>query len=104
MNAWFDRFTRLCAHVIGHPITITLFIACQLVWIAIGTFYGFTEPWHLWMMTPLTVLTAFALMPLQYSQNKDTAEIKAMVKEIAEDLPDVDAERGRKRAAQERDV
>ena len=76
-------------------------VATQLFWLVTGFFTDFSEPWHDWNVTPLTVFTALALMPLQFSQNSDTAEIKAMLKEIVEDLPDVDEHRARERAKEE---
>jgi low affinity Fe/Cu permease len=97
----FDRFARHCAWLIGHPITLTVMIGAQVVWLASGLFTGFGEAWHDWNVTPLTVFTALALMPLQYSQNKDTAEIKAMLRSLVEDLSEVDEKHAVERAVEE---
>ena len=80
---------------------LTAVIATQLAWLASGFATGFSEAWHDWNVTPLTVFTALALMPLQFSQNRDTAEIKAMLRQICEDVGEVDEVKAAERAAEE---
>lgn len=101
MKAVFDRFARRCAWLIGHPLMLTVVMATQLAWLTSGFVTGFSEAWHDWNVTPLTVFTALALMPLQFSQNRDTAEIKAMLREITEDIPEVNELRAAARVADE---
>lgn len=98
----FEAFSKTCARVVGSPIFLLAWTIISIAWAVVGAFIGFSETWQFVLLNPLTILTFLALSPLQHTQMVDTAEIKALLKEIAEDLPDVDDRRARDRAAEER--
>lgn len=97
----FDRFAKWCAWLIGHPVTMLANVAAILLWIVWGAFVWFDERWHDWGVTPITVFTYLILFPIAYKQNQTEATVVAHVKEIAEDVPDVDEHRARERAREE---
>lgn len=98
MKSWFDRFARASAKATGSAWAFLLaFVGC-LAWMVSGPFFDWSDTWQLYANTATTVITFLMVFIIQNSQNRDTAEIKAMLREICEDLPEVDEKRARRRA------
>lgn len=76
-------------------------VAAIAAWGIWGVVVGFNEQWHDWGVTPITVATYLILFPIAYKQNQTEGIVVAHVKELAEDLPDVDEMRAQERAAEE---
>ena len=62
---------------------------------------GWSELWHLTINSPTTVITCGLSLLILNAQGKDTAEIKAMLREMAEDIDEVDEVRAAERVAEE---
>jgi low affinity Fe/Cu permease len=97
-SSGFERFSRICSHVIGHPVFLLTWTAISILWAVVGFFVGFSESYQFLLLNPLTILTFLMLSPLQYSQSRDTHEIKAMLREMVEDISEVDEVKARERA------
>lgn len=98
MSGWFDRFARAAAHATGSAWTFTIATILCMLWAASGPFFGWSDTWQLIINTSTTVLTFLMVFIIQNTQNRDTAEMKALLHEIAEDLPQVDEQRAMFRA------
>jgi len=101
MTTWFDTFARACAKAAGSAWAFLLSVVGCIVWAGSGPFFGWSDTWQLYANTATTVITFLMVFIIQNTQNRDTAEIRAMLKEIVEDLPEVDEQRARVRAARE---
>lgn len=97
----FDRFAKFCARAAGHPLAFAGAVAACVLWAVSGPLFGWSDTWQLVINTATTVLTFLMVFVIQNSQNRDTSEIKAMLREIVEDLPEVDEARARQRATEE---
>jgi low affinity Fe/Cu permease len=97
----FKQFTRRVAYHTGQPWTFLVVVAAMLVWAATGPFVGFSQTWQLIANTVTTLVTCAMVFVLQSSSNLDTAEIKAMLREMAEDIDEVDEQRAAERVAEE---
>ena len=101
MSAWFDQFAKWAAWATGHAWAfIGATLACVL-WAASGPLFGWSDTWQLVINTATTVLTFLMVFVIQNTQNRDTAEIKAMLRQMVEDLSEVDEQRARERAKEE---
>lgn len=78
-------------------------VAAIVIWSVWGVFVQFDEHWHDWGVTPITVATYLILFPIAYKQNQTEATIVAHVKEIAEDLSEVDEAKAEQRAKADQD-
>jgi low affinity Fe/Cu permease len=97
----FDRFARRVARAAGSPWTFAAVVALIATWAIAGPFLGFSTEWQLVANTFTTIVTFLMVFIIQNTQLSDTAEIKAMLREIVEDLPDVDAARAARRAQED---
>jgi low affinity Fe/Cu permease len=82
----------------GSPYAFTLAVAVIVVWGVTGPVFGYSDTWQLIINTGTTIVTFLMVFLIQNSQNRDTALIKALLQEIAEDLPQVDDRRAARRA------
>lgn len=101
MKAVFDRFARHASWAVGTPHAFVLCISLILVWAVSGPFMEFSQTWQLIANTTTTLATTLLVLIVQNTQTRDTAQIIAMLKEISEDLPDVDDQRARDRVVEE---
>lgn len=84
------KLGQLIARATGHPLGLVAAIALSLLgWWALGVERT---------VLLVSLLTWWQLFPLQASQLRSEAEIKALLWEIAEDVPDVDEQRAAARA------
>ena len=93
MGQVFDRFARRASTIAGSPWVFLLAVTIVVAWAVSGPFVRFSEVWQLAINTGTTIVTFLVVFLIQHTQNADTAEIKALLKEIAEDLPEVHHER-----------
>lgn len=98
MTGAFDRFARWSAKVSGSVWAFMASVILIIGWLIWGPFVGWSDTWQLWMNTITTVLTFLMVFVIQNTQNRDTADIRAHLHEIAEDLPEVDAVSAARRA------
>lgn len=97
----FVHFANAVAKAVGHPIAFITACFLVITWAILGPVFGFSTTWQLVVNTMTTIVTFLVVFLLQSTQNRDTAEIKAMLKELVEDLPEVDARKARMRAEAE---
>jgi low affinity Fe/Cu permease len=101
VKAWFEAFARRAALLAGSPPAFILALAVVLAWFVAGFFVGFTDTTQLVINTGTTIVTFLMVFLVQASQNRDTAELKAMLRELVEDLPEVDERKAAARAREE---
>lgn len=92
----FTRFATWAAIVIGHPIHFMGACITVGIWAGTGPLFGFSDTWQLFINTGTTVLTWLMVALLQHTQNRDTAEVLALLRQLVKDLPDVDEEAARR--------
>lgn len=82
----------------GTPLAFALAVGVVLAWAATGPMFHYSEVWQLIINTGTTIATFWLGFLILNTQNRDTALIKALLREIAEDLPQVDDRRAARRA------
>jgi low affinity Fe/Cu permease len=85
----------------GSPVAFSVAVLSVLVWAVSGPFFGWSDTWQLIANTATTLVTFLMVFVIQHTQNYDTAELKALLHEIAEDLPEVNHEAAARRVAEE---
>jgi low affinity Fe/Cu permease len=93
----FHRFARATALAAGSSWAFVLSVVVIVIWGATGPFLHWSDTWQLIANTATTIITFWMVFVVQHTQNVDTAELKALLREIAEDLPEVDDARARAR-------
>ena len=97
----FDRIARRVTRWAGSPVAVVAAFTVVLGWFAVGLWRGFDDSHHLMISTITTIATFCMVFIIQAGQNRSEAEIKSMLREITEDLPDVDEKRAEERVAEE---
>lgn len=97
MSGAFDRFARACAKATGSSWAFVAAVVLIVLWAATGPLFGWSDTWQLICNTATTIITFLMVFVIQHSQNRDTEDIRAHLHEIAEDLPEVDEKRARRR-------
>jgi low affinity Fe/Cu permease len=97
VNRVFHRFARATALAAGSSWAFVLSVVVIVIWGATGPFLHWSDTWQLIANTATTIITFWMVFVVQHTQNVDTAELKALLREIAEDLPEVDDARARAR-------
>lgn len=102
MYDYFDRFARKAAKTIGSPLVFTGAVVLIGLWAAMGPILGFSDTWQLLANTTTTLATTLIVLLIQHTQNEDTAAMKALLRELADDIPGVSRERAERRAREEK--
>jgi low affinity Fe/Cu permease len=97
----YDRFARTAARWLGSVWASSAAMLSVIVWLALGPFYDWSDTWQLIANTGTTVITYLMVFIIQNTQNRDTAELKAMQRQEIEDLPEVDEKRALERVEEE---
>lgn len=97
----FRHAARAVVRATGSAWAFALALAIVAAWAVSGPFFHFAQGWQLVINTGTTIVTFLMVFLIQNAQNLDTAEIKALLRQIAEDLPDVDDRRAKERVAEE---
>lgn len=81
----------------GSPHALAAAVLLVLMWLGIGVFYNYSDSWQLFINTVTTILTFLAAFSIQYSQNRDTLEIKLKInalmrrhKELSDQLDEIE--------------
>lgn len=86
MREAFDRFALWSADAIGTAESFAVQNGVFLLWAAVGCVVGFSEVYILAFTLLLSMLTQDTATLIQNAQNRDTAEIKASLKEAVAEL------------------
>jgi len=78
----FDLFSEWIADNLGKPAAFALALFSVIIWALWGPFAHFSETWQLIINTLTTISTFLMVFLLQNTQNRDTGEIKALLREI----------------------
>jgi low affinity Fe/Cu permease len=97
----FEHFAKTSARWLGSSWAFGIAALLVIVWAVSGPFFDWSDTWQLIANTATTIVTFLMVFVIQNSQNRDTAEIKALLREIAEDLPEVDEMRAAVRAKED---
>lgn len=97
----FARFARYISFYAGSPAASCSALALAVLWIIAGPIVGWSAEWHLWASSVTTVITFLMVFNIQSTQSRDTAELKAMLREICEDVTEVDEVKAHDRAEEE---
>lgn len=65
------------ASVMGSPLSFSMAGVVVLGWAITGPLYNYSDAWMLWINTLTTILTFLLGFSIQFTQNRDTKEIKA---------------------------
>ncbi len=80
----FDLFSEWIADSLGKPLAFVIALSMVVIWAAWGPFAGFSATWQLIINTGTTIATFLMVFLLQNTQNRDTQEIKALMREVRE--------------------
>jgi low affinity Fe/Cu permease len=53
----------------GSPWLFFASLVGTMAWVVVGPLVGFTDPWHLWMTSVLTILTWLQVVLVQHAQH-----------------------------------
>lgn len=74
----------------GSPWAFAGACAVVLGWASLGPIFDFSQAWQLVINSGTTIATFLMVFLIQNSQNRDTFEIKTMLKEMVKDISEVD--------------
>lgn len=103
MNAAFDKIARSAAKAAGTSWAFILAVLMIVGWAATGPWFHWSDSHSLFVNTATTIITYLLVFLIQHTQNQDQAEILNLLREVAEDLPQVDDARARRRAREEQE-
>lgn len=83
----FDDFAAWCSEWTGAGWYFALYVAATVVVVAGGLLTGRFLDWMVGLTTGLTVTTQLQAILLQNSQNRDTRDVKAQLKELGQAMP-----------------
>jgi low affinity Fe/Cu permease len=98
---WFDGFASKSSKILGSSWVFFGVCLSTIIWLGYGPWTHYSDTWQLVCNTTSTIATTFVVVLTLNSQNRDTALIKALLQEIAEDLPQVNDRRATRRAGVE---
>lgn len=78
----FDLFSEWIADNLGKPVAFVIALSMVLFWAAWGPVAHFSETWQLIVNTGTTIATFLMVFLLQNTQNRDTQEIKEILRDI----------------------
>jgi low affinity Fe/Cu permease len=90
MRARFERLSRWTAHVAGSPGAFVASVLVVVLWAATGPLFGWSDTHQLVINTATTIITFWLVFLIQGSQNRDTEDIKRMLKELVRTQPQAD--------------
>jgi low affinity Fe/Cu permease len=82
MKGFFSRFSALCAHVAGHPMTFCASALLIIIWGVTGPYFHYSDTWQLVANTATSLITFLMVFLIQSSQNRDGAAIQAKLDEL----------------------
>lgn len=89
----FARLASSCSRAVGHPAAFALAAGVVVLWALSGPLFHYSDTWQLVINTGTTIVTFLMVFLIQNTQNRDTDEIKTILRELAIDLPEVDTRR-----------
>lgn len=92
MNDAFSRFARRAAEAVGSPWAFALAVALVIIWLVSGPFFAFSDTWQLLINTATTISTGLIVFLIQHTQNRDTAEMLAELRELVRAIPEADTD------------
>jgi low affinity Fe/Cu permease len=81
-NDAFRRFAYGTASVIGSPVAFMVALLVCAVWGLTGPIFGFSDTWQLVINTGTTIVTFLVVFLIQYTQNRDTLELRLKLDEL----------------------
>jgi len=78
----FDRFSEWIADHLGKPVSFAIALSSVLIWASFGPATNYSQTWQLIINTGTTIATFLMVFLLQNTQNRDTSEVHAMLREI----------------------
>jgi low affinity Fe/Cu permease len=82
LRSKFDLFSEWIADSLGKPVAFVLALSSVFLWAAWGPFAGFSQTWQLIINTGTTIATFLMVFLLQNTQNRDTEEMKEILREV----------------------
>lgn len=79
----FDRFSEWIADRLGKPVSFALAVSLVVIWAGFGPVTHFSETWQLIINTGTTIATFLMVFLLQNTQNRDDAQIRQQLQDIA---------------------
>ena len=86
----FDAFAERCSDFLGSSRAFIGSLLIVLIWAVTGPFFDFSDTWQLVINTGTTVVTFWMIFVVQNTQNRDTAEMKAELRELVRAVPEAD--------------
>jgi low affinity Fe/Cu permease len=102
----FARFARWVDRQVGRSSTFVLAIAVVLLWAVSGPIFGWSDTWHLVIISGTTIVTFMRVFVIQNTQSRDTQAMQLKLDELIrvnemarnslinlEEMSDIDVER-----------
>lgn len=88
------KLMRRISDLTGSHASFFLAIVLVMLWGVTGPLFNWSEGWQLFINTTTTIITFLMVFCIQYSQNRDTREIKlklnAIVRENREQFEEIE--------------
>ena len=82
ISAIFNKFLNEISKVTGSSAAILCAFGTVLVWAVCGPFFHFSDTWHEFVDTGITIVTFLMVFVIQQAQNKDTLALQMKLNEL----------------------
>lgn len=79
---WFGKAATAVSDAMGSPVAFALAATHVAVWAMLGPYFGWSDSHSLFINTDTTIQTYLTVFLIQYTQNRDTRQIKTMLQEL----------------------
>ena len=79
---FFDKLATTLARITGSSIAFLSAIAIIIIWAVTGSYFNFSEIWHLVLSTGISIITFLMVFIIQQAQNKDTMALQLKLNEL----------------------
>src|ERR1700674_1353268 len=82
MRDVFRKFARVAADTVGSPAAFLFGVFTTLTWAATGTYFRYSDTWHLVINTGTSIGTFLIVFLIQNTQNRDAKVMQLKLDEL----------------------
>jgi low affinity Fe/Cu permease len=82
MNHWFRNLAQKTSFAVGSPAAFAVALLTIIVWLATGSYFGYSDTWQLVINTTTTIITFLMVFLIQNSQNRDAKAFHLKLDEL----------------------